>query len=50
MQVFSLFAIATSYIGFVLGLSDFFADLLKVKHLELKGIAASCGTMILRSY
>ncbi|CAK0749359.1 hypothetical protein CVIRNUC_001904 [Coccomyxa viridis] len=30
IQVFSLFAIATSYIGFVLGLSDFLADLLKL--------------------
>ncbi|XP_057955755.1 uncharacterized protein LOC131149373 isoform X2 [Malania oleifera] len=30
VNVFSLLAIATSYIGFVLGLSDFFADLLKL--------------------
>uniref|UniRef100_A0A7N0UZG9 Tyrosine-specific transport protein n=1 Tax=Kalanchoe fedtschenkoi TaxID=63787 RepID=A0A7N0UZG9_KALFE len=30
VQVFSLLAIATSYIGFVLGLSDFLADLLKL--------------------
>ncbi|CAN6560312.1 unnamed protein product [Malus baccata var. baccata] len=30
VEVFSLFAIATSYIGFVLGLSDFLADLLKL--------------------
>ncbi|CAL5222535.1 g4910 [Coccomyxa viridis] len=30
IQVFSLFAIATSYIGFVLGLTDFLADLLKL--------------------
>lgn len=30
MQVFSLLAIATSYIGFTLGLSDFLSDLLKV--------------------
>ncbi|XP_007015321.2 PREDICTED: tyrosine-specific transport protein [Theobroma cacao] len=30
IEVFSLFAIATSYIGFVLGLSDFLADLLKL--------------------
>ncbi|PQQ16239.1 uncharacterized protein Pyn_00815 [Prunus yedoensis var. nudiflora] len=29
VEVFSLFAIATSYIGFVLGLSDFLSDLLK---------------------
>lgn len=29
-EVFSLLAIATSYIGFVLGLSDFLADLLKL--------------------
>lgn len=30
LQVFSLLAIATSYIGFVLGLTDFISDLLKV--------------------
>ncbi|XP_012485305.1 uncharacterized protein LOC105799343 isoform X1 [Gossypium raimondii] len=30
IEVFSLLAIATSYIGFVLGLSDFLADLLKL--------------------
>ncbi|XP_010420758.1 PREDICTED: uncharacterized protein LOC104706282 [Camelina sativa] len=30
VEAFSLFAIATSYIGFVLGLSDFFSDLLKL--------------------
>ncbi|KAL6340696.1 hypothetical protein AAG906_014386 [Vitis piasezkii] len=30
VEVFSLFAIATSYIGFVLGLADFLADLLKL--------------------
>ncbi|CAI9106067.1 OLC1v1005125C1 [Oldenlandia corymbosa var. corymbosa] len=30
VDVFSLLAIATSYIGFVLGLSDFLADLLKL--------------------
>ncbi|CAL0317552.1 unnamed protein product [Lupinus luteus] len=30
VEVFSLLAIATSYIGFVLGLSDFLADLLKL--------------------
>ncbi|KAE9462087.1 hypothetical protein C3L33_05996, partial [Rhododendron williamsianum] len=30
VQVFSLLAIATSYIGFVLGLTDFLADLLKL--------------------
>ncbi|XP_021812771.1 uncharacterized protein LOC110755797 isoform X2 [Prunus avium] len=30
VEVFSLFAIATSYIGFVLGLSDFLSDLLKL--------------------
>nr|GMD61671.1 Tyrosine-specific transport protein [Ipomoea batatas] len=30
VDVFSLFAIATSYIGFILGLSDFLADLLKL--------------------
>ncbi|XP_059665495.1 uncharacterized protein LOC132311559 [Cornus florida] len=30
VEVFSLFAIATSYIGFVLGLCDFLADLLKL--------------------
>ncbi|KAF5447629.1 hypothetical protein F2P56_033168 [Juglans regia] len=30
IQVFSLLAIATSYIGFVLGLADFLADLLKL--------------------
>ncbi|KAK4753723.1 hypothetical protein SAY87_001827 [Trapa incisa] len=30
IEVFSLIAIATSYIGFVLGLSDFLADLLKL--------------------
>ncbi|KAH7837722.1 hypothetical protein Vadar_017235 [Vaccinium darrowii] len=30
VQVFSLLAIATSYIGFVLGLADFIADLLKL--------------------
>ncbi|XP_058196315.1 uncharacterized protein LOC131312514 [Rhododendron vialii] len=30
VQVFSLLAIATSYIGFVLGLADFLADLLKL--------------------
>ncbi|XP_058008932.1 uncharacterized protein LOC110653316 isoform X2 [Hevea brasiliensis] len=30
IEVFSLFAIATSYIGFVLGLTDFLADLLKL--------------------
>jgi tyrosine-specific transport protein len=36
LQVFSLFAIATSYIGFVLGLSDFLADLLKVSILRWK--------------
>ncbi|KAF6149459.1 hypothetical protein GIB67_016997 [Kingdonia uniflora] len=30
VEVFSLLAIATSYIGFVLGLTDFLADLLKV--------------------
>ncbi|KAJ7964920.1 tyrosine-specific transport protein [Quillaja saponaria] len=30
VQLFSLLAIATSYIGFVLGLSDFLADLLKL--------------------
>ena len=29
MQAFSLLAIATSFIGFVLGLSDFLADYLK---------------------
>jgi tyrosine-specific transport protein len=34
VQVFSLLAIATSYIGFVLGLSDFFADLLKVSETQ----------------
>lgn len=31
MQVFSLLAIATSFIGFVLGLSDFIADYLKAR-------------------
>ncbi|XP_062170875.1 uncharacterized protein LOC133876640 isoform X5 [Alnus glutinosa] len=30
IQVFSLLAIATSYIGFILGLADFLADLLKL--------------------
>ncbi|XP_042394488.1 tyrosine-specific transport protein-like isoform X2 [Zingiber officinale] len=30
IEVFSFFAIATSYIGFVLGLADFIADLLKL--------------------
>ncbi len=30
-QAFSLLAIATSYIGFVLGLSDFLADYLKAR-------------------
>lgn len=30
VETFSLFAIATSYIGFVLGLADFLADLLKL--------------------
>ncbi|CAL9133293.1 unnamed protein product, partial [Musa textilis] len=30
VEVFSFFAIATSYIGFVLGLSDFVSDLLKL--------------------
>ncbi|XP_057515526.1 uncharacterized protein LOC130797061 [Amaranthus tricolor] len=30
VEIFSLFAIATSYIGFVLGLADFLADLLKL--------------------
>ncbi|KAB1203630.1 Tyrosine-specific transport protein [Morella rubra] len=30
IQVFSLLAIATSYIGFILGLADFLADLLKI--------------------
>ncbi|KAJ4979735.1 hypothetical protein NE237_010515 [Protea cynaroides] len=30
IEVFSFLAIATSYIGFTLGLSDFFADLLKL--------------------
>lgn len=30
VEVFSLLAIATSYIGFVLGLSDFLSDLLKL--------------------
>ncbi|KAL3677507.1 hypothetical protein R1sor_027455 [Riccia sorocarpa] len=30
IQTFSLLAVATSYIGFVLGLSDFLADLLKL--------------------
>ena len=31
MQAFSLLAIATSFIGFVLGLSDFLADYLKAR-------------------
>ena len=30
-QAFSLLAIATSFIGFVLGLSDFLADYLKAR-------------------
>jgi tyrosine-specific transport protein len=30
IEVFSLFAVATSYIGFTLGLSDFLCDLLKL--------------------
>ncbi|KAL2636264.1 hypothetical protein R1flu_007743 [Riccia fluitans] len=30
IQIFSLLAVATSYIGFVLGLSDFLSDLLKL--------------------
>ncbi|KAF3454093.1 hypothetical protein FNV43_RR04540 [Rhamnella rubrinervis] len=34
VDVFSLLAIATSYIGFVLGLSDFLADLLKLPASE----------------
>ncbi|KAK7276626.1 hypothetical protein RIF29_17769 [Crotalaria pallida] len=34
VEVFSLLAIATSYIGFVLGLSDFLADLLKLPASE----------------
>ncbi|XP_019460267.1 PREDICTED: uncharacterized protein LOC109359997 isoform X3 [Lupinus angustifolius] len=34
VEVFSLLAIATSYIGFVLGLSDFLADLLKLPTSE----------------
>ncbi|XP_023530389.1 uncharacterized protein LOC111792980 isoform X1 [Cucurbita pepo subsp. pepo] len=36
VEVFSLLAIATSYIGFVLGLSDFLADLLKLPSGENK--------------
>jgi len=38
LQVFSLFAIATSYIGFVLGLSDFLADLLKVRLVSIQAL------------
>ncbi|KAG9454792.1 hypothetical protein H6P81_007696 [Aristolochia fimbriata] len=34
VEVFSFFAIATSYIGFVLGLSDFLSDLLKLPNGE----------------
>ncbi|XP_074574065.1 uncharacterized protein LOC141830557 [Curcuma longa] len=34
IEVFSFFAIATSYIGFVLGLADFVADLLKLPNGE----------------
>jgi amino acid permease len=36
VQVFSLLAVATSYIGFVLGLSDFLSDLMKVIPLFLR--------------
>ncbi|KAE8705744.1 F11F12.5 protein [Hibiscus syriacus] len=36
VEVFSLLAIATSYIGFILGLSDFLADLLKLPAGEKK--------------
>ena len=41
-QAFSLLAIATSYIGFVLGLSDFLADYLKARaaHTGLPDAAA----------
>ncbi|CAH8313634.1 unnamed protein product [Eruca vesicaria subsp. sativa] len=36
VEVFSLIAIATSYIGFVLGLTDFFSDLLKLQTRQNK--------------
>lgn len=34
VQVFSLLAVATSYIGFVLGLTDFLADMMKARMLR----------------
>uniref|UniRef100_A0A804K9N7 Tyrosine-specific transport protein n=1 Tax=Musa acuminata subsp. malaccensis TaxID=214687 RepID=A0A804K9N7_MUSAM len=39
VEVFSFFAIATSYIGFVLGLSDFVSDLLKLPSGQSKPLA-----------
>ncbi|KAH0937208.1 hypothetical protein HID58_004669 [Brassica napus] len=36
VEAFSLIAIATSYIGFVLGLTDFFSDLLKLQTRQNK--------------
>ncbi|KAL5707705.1 hypothetical protein ACHQM5_018574 [Ranunculus cassubicifolius] len=36
VEVFSFFAIATSYIGFVLGLTDFLSDLLKLPNGQSK--------------
>ncbi|XP_061344695.1 uncharacterized protein LOC133290604 isoform X1 [Gastrolobium bilobum] len=50
VEVFSLLAIATSYIGFVLGLSDFLADLLKLptgQNRPLPYILTLCPPLIL---
>ena len=42
---FSLLAIATSYIGFVLGLTDFLSDLLQARALPAC-MSASCRTAV----
>jgi tyrosine-specific transport protein len=39
IEVFSLLAIATSFIGFVLGLSDFFADIFNLRNARAPAYA-----------